>query len=295
MLIASEPPTGNIVGQRPYRTRLALKDEANLVATGNGSDIRFHLKTLQYYPRKVSDTELSNFSTQVGQEGLVLNLDAGISPSYSGSGSTWYDLTGNGYNATLVNSPTHNSSTGYISFNGTTQYANQTVPLLKTAQDDFTFEVLFRMVTLPTAQYDTNGHIWGGEIGDDVVLYVNPASSSLSKLNLNYDDSRYPAESTGHITNSSISANSWVHWVCQGRSSDNTIAHYINGQLDKTFTSVVSGQENKNRNPDAQIAYDSRYSKYSQLDMGIIREYHRILSAQEILQNFNSVKDRYGL
>ena len=235
------------------------------------------------------------YGPRVVTDGLVLALDAADTNSYPGSGTTWTDLVGNGYNATLINSPSHNSEIGYISFDGTNQYATHTLPLLQsgTGRDNFTFEVMFRMVTLPTAQYAANGHIWGGENGNDIVLYVNPASSSESTLNLVYDDSRYSG--AGHFTNGTITANTWVHWVCQGRESDNTIAHYINGQLDKTFTAVVSGQEFKNRNTDGMIAYDSRWATYSELDVAVIREYHRILTAQEIQQNFNALRGRFGI
>jgi hypothetical protein len=44
--------------------------------------------------------------------GLVLNLDAGEPSSYSGSGTTWTDLSGSGNNGTLTNGPTFNSSNG---------------------------------------------------------------------------------------------------------------------------------------------------------------------------------------
>ena len=54
--------------------------------------------------------------------GLILNLDASDPASYPGTGSTWYDLSGNGYNFTLENSPTWDNS-GYFTFNGTDQYA----------------------------------------------------------------------------------------------------------------------------------------------------------------------------
>ena len=55
----------------------------------------------------------------VVQSGLVLNLDAGASTSYPGSGTTWTDLSGNGNNGSLVNGPTFNSSNGgSISFDG---------------------------------------------------------------------------------------------------------------------------------------------------------------------------------
>ncbi len=43
-------------------------------------------------------------------EGLVLHLDAGNPLSYSGSGSDWYDLSGNDFHMSLKNSPTFSSS-----------------------------------------------------------------------------------------------------------------------------------------------------------------------------------------
>ena len=47
---------------------------------------------------------------------LVQYLDAGNSSSYSGSGTTWSDLTASAVNGTLVNSPTYSSSEGGGSF-----------------------------------------------------------------------------------------------------------------------------------------------------------------------------------
>ena len=51
--------------------------------------------------------------------GLVLNLDAGNSASYAGTGTTWTDLSGRGNNGTLVGGVTYNSSNqGSLVFNG---------------------------------------------------------------------------------------------------------------------------------------------------------------------------------
>ena len=44
------------------------------------------------------------------QDGLVLNLDAGVKDSYNG-GTTWYDLKGSN-NGTLDNGPTFDSEKG---------------------------------------------------------------------------------------------------------------------------------------------------------------------------------------
>ena len=49
--------------------------------------------------------------------GLKLCLDANARSSYPGSGTTWYDISGNGYNASLNNGPVW-SSDGYFTFDG---------------------------------------------------------------------------------------------------------------------------------------------------------------------------------
>ena len=41
---------------------------------------------------------------------LILHLDAGNTSSYPGTGTTWTDLSGNGYNGTLTNGPTYDSN-----------------------------------------------------------------------------------------------------------------------------------------------------------------------------------------
>ena len=43
-----------------------------------------------------------NFSGMI-TDGLIVALDASVSESYPGSGTTWTDLSGNGNNGTLVN------------------------------------------------------------------------------------------------------------------------------------------------------------------------------------------------
>ena len=57
-------------------------------------------------------------------DNMVVYLDAGNNSSYSGSGTTWNDISGNGNNFTLVNGPTYSSSDGgAIVLDGTNDYA----------------------------------------------------------------------------------------------------------------------------------------------------------------------------
>ena len=83
------------------------------------------------------------------------------------------------------------------------------------------------MRTLPTANYGPNGHIWGGQNGNDVVLYLNPVDANgISKGNMVYDDARYTAS---HMTTGGFRANEWNQWVIVGDGVNHTLTHYING------------------------------------------------------------------
>lgn len=50
--------------------------------------------------------------------GLILALDAGTTRSYPGSGSTWYDVSGNGNHFTMQGNVTWSASTGFGNFEG---------------------------------------------------------------------------------------------------------------------------------------------------------------------------------
>lgn len=54
---------------------------------------------------------------------LSLNLDAGFTPSYPRTGTTWYDTSAGVLNGTLTNGPTYDSADGgSIQFDGTNDY-----------------------------------------------------------------------------------------------------------------------------------------------------------------------------
>src|SRR6056300_1230478 len=72
-------------------------------------------------------------SPKIVTDGLVLCLDASDPQSYSGSGTTWYDRSGNNYDFTAVNGPTY--SNGKFSFDGSNDYF--TSPYNNTITDNF--------------------------------------------------------------------------------------------------------------------------------------------------------------
>ena len=83
------------------------------------------IANVQVYNRALTNSEIKqNFAAQASRfqvprgivtDGLVLNLDAGNPGSYPGSGTAWYDVSGNGCDFTLDGSGiTYSSSNGGI-------------------------------------------------------------------------------------------------------------------------------------------------------------------------------------
>ena len=63
-------------------------------------------------------------SPKIVRENLSLLLDPANTKSYPGTGTDWFDLSGNANHATLTATPTF--SCGTVTWNGTTQYATIT-------------------------------------------------------------------------------------------------------------------------------------------------------------------------
>ena len=69
-------------------------------------------------------------SPSIVTNGLVFCVDAASPRSYPNSGTTWYNVSGAGFNGTLINGPTHTSGVnGYFTFDGVDDYVsvNQTL------------------------------------------------------------------------------------------------------------------------------------------------------------------------
>ncbi len=68
-----------------------------------------------------------NNTTSIVRRGMMLYLDAQVAESYPGTGTVWYDLSGNGYNFDLVNSPTFGqyNKTSAFQFSGSNDYATR--------------------------------------------------------------------------------------------------------------------------------------------------------------------------
>lgn len=227
---------------------------------------------------------------RIATDGLVIALDAGNPKSYTGTGSILYDLTGNSRNAILENGPLYKNN--YISFDGIDDYATFSAEYSFTTGNgtDYSLEIWFKMRELPITTRSSNGHIWGGEMNNDVVMYLDPQVNGESRGIIVYDDTAYTETMK---TIGKFKRNQWAQWVVTGNGTNNTITHYINGQLDRGPIGVLPETEFNTSWSGTRFAYDSRWGNYSKLDLAIARQYNRELTPDEVLQNYNANKLRF--
>lgn len=221
--------------------------------------------------------------------GALLYLDAGNPASYSGSGSTWTDLSSNANNGSLNGSPTWTNAgaASYFTFNGAgTQ--NATTASAKYNQV-YTGKTVMMSIR-PSASAWTNGvgqfrGIFGTAAGSrNFNTYIYQDSSNNKKIH-------YSANGVGGFSdNLSLPANTWAI-IAVTQTTGGLVTYYLNGQAVGTNTGITFAQFVVSGNTE-NVAYTDNYW-YG--DVGFAAVYGRALSATEILRNYNSKKSIYGL
>lgn len=216
--------------------------------------------------------------------GLVLSLNAADRNSYPGSGTTWTDMSGNGNNGTLTNGPTFSSANGgSIVFDGVDDRIDCGATTQITGLINITVSMWYYMgklaLSVPLARYNQttlnngfqflsdNGSFWfaGRESAAEYLFATTPAIYTI---------------------------NNWYSIV--GTKQGNLWSIYVNGSLIQSRTAGL-GNVSFSANP---LYLGIQYPSTPYPILGRIATtqiYNRALSAEEILQNYNAQKSRFGL
>ena len=237
----------------------------------------------------------------ISNDGLVLCLDAASKKSYPGSGTTWYDLSGNGNDATLLTSfdSEYSYESTYFSSRPTTQLNELD------DSDGSVWQVSYSSELSPTSEWTVGGflNINGGQSsngtgwfhktgnGDERGIHIEPLNSNM----------RINGSSNWSHMNVNVSAyhNTWTYFTATYKTTGTygtdtgNLYLYANANLIGTVTTFVPAPDTT-----SVIRLGRRNGHYKHFTNGDISSYHyytRELSQSEIQQNYNVLKTRFGL
>ncbi len=210
---------------------------------------------------------------------LLLLVDANDKSSYSGTGTTWYDIAGTSQNMTLVGSPTFVSGTvSYFDFNGVNQYATGTG------------------VTVPTTAYTKSVWFWIDAYADNNIVsggdgvgghFLFMGSSSFTKLMVGH--ANQGVAFTTYQSTASISLNTWYNVTVTFNTTDG-FKIYINGQLDSSHNMTLAHNGSGFTNLATYAGNNLLNGRISK-----VYTYGRVLTDSEIEQNFFYDRERFGI
>ena len=209
---------------------------------------------------------------------LVLDLDAGNSNSYPGTGTTWFDLSGNSNHGSFVNSPVYGSGNGgFISFPGNA-YVNCGNGSSLSLTNNFSISVVFSPNTWPIGSWAT---------------LVSKGDTSYRVQNSNgtlgFDFGTTGLSQVDTVSTGGMAKNGWFIVTSIFDGSSKKI--YINGVLD-TNASVTGTVSTNSFN--VYIGENAQAnSRFFNGKISAVQIYDKVLTLDEITQNYEYFKSRY--
>lgn len=225
--------------------------------------------------------------------GLELHYDPSNSASYSGTGTTLYDLSPSGANATISGSLT--DSGNWFTFNGTQSIQTPNLTSLFSGwqhsleiwfNPDIACSVFSDTGTGPTS---TGYHAAGLEVYSAGPFYLTNAML-------------WSGTAVTRVGGGTVSLNNWYQLV-RVYNGSNTAYTYLN-KVKSSNTSITWDPPYYPATPGRTGWYlnfgSSETTKFAagaafQGKLGVVRLYNRVLTDDEVTQNYNSTKSLYGL
>jgi hypothetical protein len=220
-----------------------------------------------------------SYNSSIVTNGLVLCLDAANPRSYPGSGSVWYDVSGNGRNLTLQNGPTFDgSNSGSLIFDGVDDWANTTdngIGVGSRLPHSIDMWVNFNVITSTRwwlavlGQFGQGAHHWIGS-SPTQTQFGTWAGACQRNPDL-------------------IGNNIWLNIVSTYDGTN--LILYVNLNPTASCEATDFNFTNSEFTLGLRIGAESYFNG----KIATAKLYNRALSAAEITQNFNALRGRYGI
>jgi hypothetical protein len=230
-----------------------------------------------------------NYSPKIVTDGLVLYLDAANSKSYVSGSTTWNDISRTGVNGALTNGPTFtNNNGGAIVFDGSNDYILSN-SAINTGQN-FTVDVWFKLTTSGRRALVSNSYLYTANTGWYFFIGGSGQTNNLA-LSVGTDQAYINT-----VANTLIN-NQWYNACGTVTNGGSSMQLYLNGAPLTPASSTLATISIAYTIPDYKIGRlaVSGFEDYYSGSIASTKIYNRALTAQEVLQNYNATKTRFGL
>jgi hypothetical protein len=269
------------------------------------------LNTIIYNSALSPEQVLQNYNTQKlrfgyydsVQDGLIFDLDAGNYLSYPRNGTTWTDLTGRGNNGTLTNGPTFSGgSAPSIVFDGADDYVE--IPF-ETILNDCTIEMWFNATSTKIYQYpfalrnNSAGNNFSFFLDMNDTDFGSNAQTMWAYWNSNGNTYSVVSKTGSNGNFGDWNDSTWRNYIFTRSTTISPYTeHYMNG-VKLTNITRNGDQTTKFGNGSGYKLALGTILGYSGLNFpgnqAIVRIYNKVLSPQEIIQNFESQRVNFGI
>jgi hypothetical protein len=219
--------------------------------------------------------------------GLVVAVDAANLKSYQSGSTIWYDKSGNGKNGTLINGPTYSSNNGgVINFDGVNDTVDFGTGDTFFDLPSFTIDIWFQSRgTVPTT--GTSPGLFGFTYG------IRSSFGAANQISFGISSG-----STFQYINATVSSSLrddglWYNGVFQA--SPTTSYLYLNGVLVGSRAATWLGNTIYPTNTWRLGRDNNNPTQFFTGSMASYKMYNRVLTQDEITQNYNATKGRFGL
>lgn len=220
------------------------------------------------------------------EDGLVLCLDAANERSYPGSGTTWYDMSGARRNYSIGSNISWNSS-GYFFCNGGTFTGPASNSFGFPSSNEHTIEVFCKVTSVTTNSF----FYWGATPNTGTDSRAIFSHLYYSNGNTYYDVSGccVASQRISYPNDSDLTVGV-RHLVWRNRISTTPNRQFFKNTVSQMSSgSSSTATVNWNLTNSATIGNGWRGELYS------FKAYNRALTDSEIRQNFEAIRERYGI
>jgi hypothetical protein len=217
-------------------------------------------------------------------DGLVLYVDASNPASYSGTGTTWFDLSPNGNNGTLSGNATYNSGNGgFISLQSNTGFINFGSGSAGSNTSSYTWGAWVKFTDVSSTNiFMARGNDSSGGWNLAAVMLTTGFNASMVTT--------VPSTSQiNSVYSTTPVANTWYYYTAVFDAGV-SLKVYINGVLSATQNSSSTNLRNSGEGWSSSLG-----TTYYNADYGSMIAYNTALTDAEVLQNYNATKERFDL